>query len=224
MSKPPWMSEDDAAKILLLEGSDDCNIIKKFCDDNRIATTIENKGFALHSCGGKDAVLKKFRAKLKSSKLKRPKNIGIILDANSSINKCYANIKSKIQNLPYELPQKFPNKEIIITSLNTGMPKLGIWIMPNNKDGGGIEKFYLALANQINQKFIEDCVRKAENQGLTSFKQQHFQKVVMHTYFTWQDQPGMLLYKAIGKVKLNYNLQVAKDFKNWLKELFNQKI
>ncbi len=107
------------------------------------------------------------------------------------------------------------------------MPRLGIWIMPNNKDSGGIEKFYLGLADKINQKFIEKCIQQATKQNLTSFKPQHFQKAVMHTYFTWQDRPDMPLYKAIDKVKLNYNLQIAKDSlkngKNWLKELFNEK-
>jgi len=43
----------------------------------------------------------------------------------------------------------------------------------------------------------------------------------MHTYFAWQDKPGMPLYSAINKIALNNNEYIAKAFKVWLIKLFS---
>lgn len=42
----------------------------------------------------------------------------------------------------------------------------------------------------------------------------------MHTYFAWQDKPGMRLYSAINKIALDNDQDIAKAFKAWLIKLF----
>jgi hypothetical protein len=51
------------------------------------------------------------------------------------------------------------------------LPKLGIWIMPNNQDNGALEEFYLELATNIDVDFIDKIIQQAEEKkGITSFK------------------------------------------------------
>lgn len=93
--------------------------------------------------------------------------------------------------------------------------------MPNNQDNGALEEFYLELATDIDKNFIDDIIKQTESKNLTSFKAQHRNKAIMHTYFAWQDKPGMSLYSAINKIALNNNKGTAKAFKDWLITLFS---
>ncbi len=208
-----WMRECDSANTLLVEGSDDCKIIKKFCSDNKIKDNL----FSFCSCDGNSNVLKKL-----SSMIKQPPNereiIGVILDADDNIKKCYEDIKGKVEDF-YTLPTDFPETGLVVEK--ESLPKLGIWIMPNNLDKGALEDFYLKLATNINTKFINGLINQAEGKKLTSFKPQHRNKAIMHTYFAWQDTPGMPLHSSINKIALDNEAGIADKFKSWLIELFS---
>jgi 5S rRNA maturation endonuclease (ribonuclease M5) len=205
------MEQCEEKSVLLVEGSDDYHIIDKFCKDNAI-----NINFGFCNCQTDNQVLSKLNALLKESE--SPEVIGVILDADNDIDARYQEIKNKVQNFYTEFPNSIPKTGLI--HKGEGLPKLGIWIMPNNQDNGALENFYLDLATGIDANFIGDIIRQAENKNLTSFKKQHRQKVIMHTYFAWQDRPGAPLYAAINNIVLN-NTDTAKVFKSWLVKLFS---
>ncbi len=206
-----WMYQCEAKSVLLLEGSDDCNIISKFCEDNAIRAD-----FGFCNCGGDNQVLHKLNALLKKSD--PPEVIGVILDADQNIDERYQEIKAKVADF-YNLPKNMPKDGLV--HLEKGLPKLGIWIMPNNQDNGALEEFYLELATDIDTAFINNTIQEAEKKELTSFKSQHRKKAIMHTYFAWQDTPGMPLHAAINKIVLDNNAEIAHVFKGWLISLFN---
>ena len=206
-----WMEQCEEKSVLLLEGNDDCNIIKKFCDDNGI---VKNFGFC--NCRNDSRVLEKLNALLLRSK--PPEIIGVILDADNNTAVRYQEIKNKAGRFYKKLPKSIL-KDGLVHSEN-GLPKLGIWIMPNNKDNGAIEEFYLTLATGIDTNFIDDVIKEAEKKQLTSFKPQHRKKAIMHTYFAWQDTPGMPLHSAVNKIALDNNKIIAKAFKIWVNRLF----
>ncbi len=205
------MYQCEAKSVLLLEGSDDCNIISKFCEDNTIRAD-----FGFCNCGGDNQVLHKLNALLKKSD--PPEVIGVILDADQNIDERYQEIKAKVADF-YNLPKNMPKDGLV--HLEKGLPKLGIWIMPNNQDNGALEEFYLELATDIDTAFIDNTIQEAEKKELTSFKSQHRKKAIMHTYFAWQDTPGMPLHAAINKIVLDNNAEIAHVFKGWLISLFN---
>lgn len=206
-----WMYQCEEKSVLLLEGSDDCNIISKFCEDNAIRAD-----FGFCNCGGDNQVLHKLNALLKKSD--PPEVIGVILDADQNIDERYQEIKAKVADF-YNLPKNMPKDGLV--HLEKGLPKLGIWIMPNNQDNGALEEFYLELATDIDTAFIDNTIQEAEKKELTSFKSQHRKKAIMHTYFAWQDTPGMPLHAAINKIVLDNNAEIAHVFKGWLISLFN---
>ncbi len=205
------MYQCEAKSVLLLEGSDDCNIISKFCEGNAIRAD-----FGFCNCGGDNQVLHKLNALLKKSD--PPEVIGVILDADQNIDERYQEIKAKVADF-YNLPKNMPKDGLV--HLEKGCPKLGIWIMPNNQDNGALEEFYLKLATDIDTAFIDNTIQEAEKKELTSFKSQHRKKAIMHTYFAWQDTPGMPLHAAINKIVLDNNAEIAHVFKGWLISLFN---
>ncbi len=205
------MYQCEEKSVLLLEGSDDCNIISKFCEDNAIRAD-----FGFCNCGSDNQVLHKLNALLKKSD--PPEVIGVILDADQNIDERYQEIKAKVADF-YNLPKNMPKDGLV--HLEKGLPKLGIWIMPNNQDNGALEEFYLELATDIDTAFIDNTIQEAEKKELTSFKSQHRKKAIMHTYFAWQDTPGMPLHAAINKIVLDNNAEIAHVFKGWLISLFN---
>lgn len=208
-----WMNDRNSDNILLVEGSDDCNIIKKFCEDN----SINKNSFGFCKCGADNKVLKKIDALTRTSGPEnKVKIIGVILDADADIEARYKDIKANLEK--YKLPADFPEKGLIVKQKD--LPKLGIWIMPNNKDNGALEEFYLTITPNIDTDFIDGCIQEAQQKNLTSFKKQHRNKAIMHTHFAWQDIPGAPLHSAINKIALNNNHQIAKKFKTWLETLF----
>ena len=214
-NKFEWMKRCEETAVLLLEGSDDCHIIKEFCQKNEIKP---NFGFC--KCGSDNQVLSRLNALLKKSE--KPNILGVILDADKDVNARYQNIKSKAKdkNFYQNLPDSMPKTGLIHTERS--LPKLGIWIMPNNQDNGALEEFYLELATNIDVDFIDKIIQQAEEKkGITSFKPQHRNKAMMHTYFAWQDSPSMPLHSAVRKTALDNNKDIAKAFKKWLTDLFN---
>ena len=205
------MNQCEQKSVLLLEGNDDCNIIKKFCKNNQI-----NINFGFCNCGNDSKVLSALNSLLRKSETQI---IGVILDADEDIDACYQKIKNQIKDFYPILPVKFPKTGLVLAPEN--LPKLGIWIMPNNQDNGALEDFYLKLVTGIDTDFIKKCIKTAKQKKLTSFKPQHKNKAIMHTYFAWQDKPGMPLYSAINKIALNYNKEIAKNFKVWIEKLFS---
>jgi hypothetical protein len=206
-----WMKECKEKSVLLLEGNDDCNIVEKFRKDNDIQS---NFGFC--NCKNDNQLLAKLDALLRESR--QPEVIGVILDADNGINVRYQSIKNIVEDF-YTLPDNMPKEGLIHNEKE--LPKLGIWIMPNNKDNGALEEFYLELAADIDTDFINNVIKQAEDKNLTSFKKQHKNKAIMHTYFAWQDKPGTPLYSAINKIALDNDKDIAKAFKKWLTDLFN---
>ena len=207
-----WMKRCGEKSVLLLEGKSDCNIVKKFCEDNKI-----NTQFGFCNCENDNQVLSKLNALLQGSN--QPEIIGIILDADNDINARYQEIINKTTKFYKKLPDSILKTGLVHTE--NGLPKLGIWIMPNNQDNGALEKFYLKLATDIDTAFINDVIKRAEGKKLTSFKSQHRNKAIMHTYFAWQDSPSDPLHSAINKIALDNNKKIAKTFKAWLVQLFN---
>ncbi len=207
-----WMKECEKTAVLLLEGSSDCHIIKKFCKNNDIEL---NFGFC--NCESDSKVLPQLNALLLKG---QTKIVGIILDADNDIGDRYQKIKeSKVGKFYKKLPISMPKSGLI--HVEDGLPKLGIWIMPNNRDSGALEDFYLKLATNINTKFINGLINQAKSKNLTSFKPQHRKKAIMHTYFAWQDTPGMPLHSSINKIALDNEAGIADKFKSWLIELFS---
>lgn len=207
-----WRRKCEEVAVLLLEGNDDCHIIKKFC---KVSTLSINFDFC--NCGSDNQVLAQLYALL--LKNEAPKIIGVILDADDKdIDSRYKKIKDKVKDFYKKLPKKIPENGLVHSEGK--QPKLGVWIMPNNKDNGALEEFYLELAD-IDTDFIDKTIQQAEEKNLTSFKPQHRNKAIMHTCFAWQNKPGMPLHAAINKITLDNNADIARDFKGWLVKLFS---
>jgi hypothetical protein len=208
-----WL-KSDANKILLTEGDTDCHVIASLCNHYQLETDL----FGFFSCGSDKKVLKKANALLSLDGEQKKQTIGIVLDADTGVAARWEAIKNKLQSYEYIIPDA-PN--IGGTILNSPyLPKLGIWLMPNNLDVGMLEDFCLLLVEENKIAVADECIKIAMKKNATSFKSVHYAKALIHTYLAWQDEPGKPIGQAITAKILEPSYPISLKFKNWLIELF----
>jgi hypothetical protein len=204
----------DVDKVLLVEGDSDCHVVMALC----AAHNIPKGFFGIWKCGSDVEVLKRLNALI--PRPNPPQAIGIMIDAdNPSLSGRWESIKKKLSHYDYDFPA-LPNPEGTIVNSTSDHPKLGFWLMPNNKDSGMLEDFCAELAEPESLTFARRCVDEARQNKVSSFKALHLSKAIIHTYLAWHDEPGTPMGRAITKQALRPQTEVAVTFTNWLMYLF----
>lgn len=207
--------KQDTDKVLLVEGDNDCHVVMALCAAHTVP-----KAFGIYQCGSDVGVLKRLNALI--IRPNPPQVIGVMLDADKpSLEGRWQSIKDKLKNNnhSYLLPIT-PNADGTVVDGVTDKPKLGFWLMPNNQNSGMLEDFCAELAEPGSLAFAQECVEQAHGRKVTTFKQVHRSKAVIHTYLAWHDEPGYPLGKAITRQALRPHTDVAVRFTNWLIHLF----
>jgi hypothetical protein len=148
--------------------------------------------------------------------------VGIVIDAdNPNLAAKWQAVKSRLQRSGITTIKEKPEISGTIIPAANDLPKIGIWLMPNNQMDGMLEDFCSQLAHPTGVSFAEKCVADAKANDFTTFIETHKTKAVIHTFLAWQDEPGMPLGQAITARTLDPNNELAKTFVDWLTELFH---
>ena len=99
-------------------------------------------------------------------------------------------------------------------------PRIGVWIMPDNSNEGMLEDFLLRGVPAVGVEVAREAVELAEKKEVTTFKDAHHSKAVIHTYLAWQDEPGRPLGLSVTSKMLSPETPEAKRFVAWLRKLF----
>lgn len=199
-------------KVLLAEGKNDCFVIAALCQSHDVP-----KNFGLYDCGSDEKALKRLSALISGADPKEV--IGLVVDAdNPNMQSKWESVKGRLTKLGYSLPVTPDINGTIIEMEN--MPKVGIWLMPDNKVDGMLEDFCRTLASDDAIAFAQYCAQKAQEDGYASFKEVHLSKSTIHTFLAWQNEPGMPLGLAITSKILDPTKESALVFVDFLKRLF----
>lgn len=201
--------------VLLVEGQNDCHVTLALCKSHQLDET-----FGIYDCGNDTKALNRMNALIASSI--PPKVIGLMIDADRpNLAGRWASIQSKLSNYDYVFPQ-YPTPSGTIVHSQQGLPRLGFWLMPNNRVDGMLEDFCCEMIDAQASATVEQCLNVAEMSGYASFKAVHRSKAFVHTYLAWQDEPGRPLGQAITAQVLRDNTATAETFVEWLKVLFDE--
>jgi hypothetical protein len=212
MSKDICKQETD--NVLLVEGSTVCHVVMVLCKAHNVPKT-----FGLYECGSDDKVLSRLNALISSPD--PPKVICVMIDADQpSLEGRWASIRSKLNQYHYNIPNA-PDAAGTILESTTDEPRIGFWLMPDNQKSGMIEDFCAEMAEQNALAFAKECVEGAKQRGLSSFKDAHLSKAIIHTYLAWQNEPGRPLGQAVTMQALKPDTPNAIRFMDWLNRLFN---
>ena len=204
--------KQDTDKVLLVEGDNDCHVVMALCKVHNVPKT-----FGIYQCDSDDGVLKRLNALI--IRPNPPQVIGVMLDADNSLEGRWNSIKGKLRHYSYVFPSSPAPHGTMVESVS-GEPKLGFWLMPNNQVSGMLEDFCAELAEPMSLGFARECVEQACGRKVTTFKEVHHSKAVIHTYLAWQDEPGYPLGRSITTQALRPHTDVAVRFTNWLTHLF----
>ena len=130
----PNGEQDSASRLLLVEGSTDEHVAR------HIRIRAEIPDFKIESKGGKDELLNSIPYETLAEDRVA---FGVMLDANGDPAGRWQAIMDRFRDAGIEPLPSFPQPEgvVIDSDPSKGLPRVGVWMMPDNKSPGELEDF-----------------------------------------------------------------------------------
>ncbi len=233
MSKPSQPSQN----LVITEGKDDMHVFHHLLAHYGVPKGIID----FKPYDGLPNLLEALPQQLRASGLER---LGVVVDADTDLTARWNSLKHILTkagylNLPDDpLPEGTIINEEDISGILTedgdevitedgavivqeGLPKVGIWIMPDNKLPGMLEDFvsFLVPENDPLWDKAKGCLDEIP-EDQRRFSEAHFAKAHIHTWLAWQKEPGTPLGSAINQRYLKADAAHARVLIEWVKRLF----
>ena len=202
-------------RVLMVEGPDDEHVVKHICAQRQLGT-IEK----IHPYHGKDPLIDGIEVRLKESDIEV---LGIILDADTDLQARWQAVSSRLSKAGYGTLPAIPAKDGTIIESPPGslLPRVGIWLMPDNQLPGILEDFlrFLVPAGDSLLFHAEQSIDGIPP-GHLRFSEAKKPKARIHTWLAWQEEPGKPFGQAISAHYLDSSLPAANVFAGWLQRTF----
>jgi len=205
-----------AKKILLVEGTDDENVLKHICGNRGIPHLDDVK-----SHGGVERLLDSVPVRLKASE--DGDIVGVVIDADTDVAARWESLRDRLIRVGYtNVPNNpAPDGTILDPPAGTLLPRVGIWIMPDNQTKGILEDFLRFLLPARSRLFdhvtTSVATIPASEQRFTQLAEP---KALIHTWLAWQEEPGKPLGTAITARYLDPGVAQVDVLVSWLNRLF----
>lgn len=197
-------------KVLLVEGKDDEHLLYALLKHYAVP-----ESFSIKDKKGWEKLHRELDVEVDASDLEC---LGVLVDADANLNGRWQSLCTILQQCGYMHTPSQPNRLGTIIE-QTGKPRIGIWLMPNNEDSGMLEDFLQMLIpeDDVLWSYAERCVQKLPER---LFSATHNSKATTYTYLAWQKQPGQPFGLAVTTNSFNANAEPAQQLINWIKQLF----
>ena len=197
-------------KLLLVEGGTDYHVVK------HLSRKAALPDFCVHDKGSVDNVL---RAIATEVDVDGRLALGVLVDADEDFNTRWNKIAGSLRSVGIETQDRFQEAGTIIDDVPR-KPRVGIWVMPNNKSAGEIENFLFRMVPNgdplwpLAQNYIGRIPNKYRK-----FVRKKQLRAGIHAWLSAQErpwQPGMAI--TTGDFRIDNRL--CRRFTNWLHQLF----
>lgn len=205
---------------LLVEGKNDRHVISALCAQHQLPETFSIEVPQQEGTDGIEALLSGLSARLKKPDLQ---TLGIVVDAAQNLLARWQSIGDRLSTSGYQnIPKKPPAEGWVYAPVD--LPKIGVWLMPNNQIPGMLEDFvaHLIPADDTLYPKAQAILQEIETAGINRYTSIHHPKALIHTWLAWQETPGIPMGQAITAQVLSYNATIAIAFINWLTQLFGE--
>ncbi len=203
-------------KILLVEGKDDEHVFKHLCG-NRGGPQFDE----VRSHEGVEQLLDSFPVRLKASG--DGAIVGVVVDADTDVASRWHSLRDRLIRVGYETVPEAPVPDGTVVDPPSGklLPRVGIWMMPDNQNQGILEDFLQFLVPAGSQ-LLEHVKRSiaAIPEGERRFTKLVEPKAAIHTWLAWQEEPGKPLGTSITARYLDPGVAEADVLMSWLNRLF----
>lgn len=204
-------------KILLVEGIDDKHVFLHICRNRNVPLPDD----AVKSLEGVDQLLEDFSVRLNVSE--EGDIIGLVVDADDDMTSRWESLRNRLIEKGY---LGVPDEPVAVGTIldppvDTLKPRVGIWIMPDNRTNGVLEDFLKFLVPEGSRLFdhVESSVAAIPERR---FGESAKPKAVIHTWLAWQKEPGKRLGTAIKARYLDPGVAQVDVLVSWLNRLFFQ--
>ncbi len=205
-------SELQRRHLLLVEGKNDLHVME------HIARKAELPRLTIKDAGSDSALLTTIPNYIRVS---NSEALGIVLDANSNVEARWQSFTDRIrvlQRQPIKLgplpPGPNPQGTII-----AGKPRVGLWLMPDNRTQGELEDFIARMIPASDPVWPKS---QAYIDGIPEKDRKFKQKVVkakVHAWLATLEEPRPM-GQAIGTSSLDVNTEICQAFMRWMRDLF----
>lgn len=212
------MENNTKESWLFVEGTNDMHVICNLCQHYNVPKTFEIK-----EVGGVDNVISYLNLYVNEESNKFA-CVAIVIDADTNFEARWQTVyQILISTNAYDLPVEIPSNGLVLVPKLLHFPKIGVWIMPNNQSLGMIEDFALSMVSADDSLMLEvdKTLENLEKKNLQRYSNVHRSKAKIHTYLSWNKEPGKPLGQAITAHVLNPKTEIARAFINWLDRAFH---
>jgi Protein of unknown function (DUF3226) len=200
-------------RLLVVEGPADKHVFWAILKHHQFTPHFE-----VRDEGGFENLLRRLSVYLKpGSDLER---LGIVVDADSQIRSRWESLTSVFERSGYTDVPDVPAPDGTVLA-HDDLPRLGLWIMPDNTLPGMLEDYlcFLVPANDSLFARAKQCVGDIPT-AERLFAEVHLTKAIVHTWLAWQDDPGTPLGQAITKRYFDPEGPAVRSLLAWLARLF----
>lgn len=147
--------------------------------------------------------------------------IGVVVDANADAGKRWKEIVDRIRGVGLSAFPERPCRDgtIVPPPDMTLLPRVGVWMMPDNRTEGTIEDFLKFLVPTTGDLY-DHVVSSVDSIPSPAFKKKKRSKAQLHTWLAWQEDPGTPMGLAIKKKFFDPDVPEADGLVAWVRRLF----
>lgn len=198
-------------RVLLVEGENDKHVVLHLCKLDE-----EMPEFCILDKGGIEKLLEAIGSEVR---VHGRKAVGILVDANDDLNARWGAVADRLREEDIAVPNTPEPTGTLINGSNR-TPRVGIWLMPDNKSPGELENFVsemIPAADPIwprSQCYIDD-IPEADRK----FKKKKILRAKIYAWLATRENPRQM-GAAIGAGGLHTDGTLCKSFADWLRQLF----
>ena len=196
---------------MLVEGNDDFNVVW------RIAEISEIPQFHIQQAAGIDNLLDRIESHVN---FPGRRAAGILVDANDDLPTRWQAVSDRLAPLGITLPQN-PDPAGTIIPAQGRLPRIGVWLWPDNRNPGELEDFIISLIPQndpiwpLSENYIDTILARHLNEFTPGKKS----RAQVHAWLAVREDPRRM-GQAIQYGDLNPNAPPFAAFATWLTRLF----
>lgn len=207
-------------RILLVEGEDDLHVVLHLWCRLAIEAGIQSEcdpEFCISEKGGIDKLLESIASELQ---VEGRRAVGIVVDADEDPAGRWESVGDQLREVGIEIPQG-PRPGGICIDGSSRLPRVGVWLMPDNVAPGELEDFIETMLPDADpvwpssQAYIDGI-----ETGHRKFKKQKALRAKVHAWLATRKQPGRM-GAAIKEGDLGIDGELAVSFADWLRRLFH---
>lgn len=201
-----------SSRVLLVEGADDRWVVERLLE-----RLDQPRSFDILQANGVDELIDRIGSEV----LAQGREVfGVVVDSDNDIESRWQAIRREFKGVDIELPVDRRTRGVIMPSI----PRVGVWLMPNNVSNGQLEDFVQSMIPYDDQVWpLADSFVDSIPLKLREFSPNKTVRAKLYAWLATRKNPGPMS-RAIQARYLDIHTELAQCFLSFLAELFDESV